>query len=61
MNLDAEINVSWEKRKLHINDNWFCQVCNSYNKVYDKKLKATIKECIECKKPIHPNLKKETK
>jgi hypothetical protein len=60
MNLDAEINMSWEKRKLHINDNWFCQVCNSYNKVYDKKLKAIIKECNKCKnkpKPLYELLK----
>jgi hypothetical protein len=53
--------MSWEKRKLHINDSWYCQVCNSYNKVYDKKLRALVKECTECKTPIHPNLKREIK
>jgi uncharacterized protein YdcH (DUF465 family) len=48
--------MSWEKRKLHINDSWFCRICNSYNKVYDKKLRVVIKECKECKASIHPNI-----
>ena len=50
--------MSWEKRKIHINDNWFCKTCHRLNKVYDKKLRITIKECIECKTPIHPNIQK---
>ena len=51
--------MSWEKRKLHINDKWFCRVCSRGNAVYDKKLKFTITECIECKTSIHKNIERK--
>ena len=49
--------MSWEKRKLHIDDNWFCLICNCSNKVYDKKKRLKIIQCKECNTPIHKNIK----